>query len=476
MIRRLLLVLTAMALALPARAQLVPFPEGELILDAVDFNASRSLNRVDPLTGNGSILLAPIGGYGGSGVMAYDSYRGGLLLSAVLPPDSLACVPNCQRLWLVDGAGNVTSLGLAGVPVRALAPAGDGRVYFQRIVAGGESAIEYLDANGAQHVLMDQSGTAPFALPLLDLRYVPSQQALIATTAHGDPNGCAGASSWVSVHRIPLSADGSKLAGAVTCAEWEAFQGDAPRGLDDLPGGQLLLATNHGYGQDVDKILVAVDPSGPSLSTWATPNYPGAGNQDGAAWSPLLGKTFVLDDANNLLRLYAAGQGGAGTVFPTNVPVSPNTTGIGAGQNIIDVHKSGPGCEGYFHAYGAGLAGSGGAVPLLGADGCPDIGHGFTLHLDGIVGGAHGALFVGLSAASTPFKGGTLLVGALVLQVPLVVGGTPGQSNAGSLSLPAAMPNDPLLHGVSLYLQSAWQDGTAVKGVSQSNGLQLAIG
>jgi hypothetical protein len=133
-------------------------------------------------------------------------------------------------------------------------------------------------------------------------------------------------------------------------------------------------------------------------------------------------------------------------------------------------------CRGGWLAYGLGLAGKGGFVPRLYGNGCAQIGGSFALKLDQVVGGAGGTLFVGLAQAAVPFKGGSFQVGALVLSVPVAVGGTPGVAGAGSLTLPAALPSLPALQGTSLFLQAGFPDAAAVKGVSLTQGLEIEIG
>jgi hypothetical protein len=56
------------------------------------------------------------------------------------------------------------------------------------------------------------------------------------------------------------------------------------------------------------------------------------------------------------------------------------------------------------------------------------------------------------------------------------VGGAAGAPGAGSLSLPALLPATPSLSGLSLWLQAGFGDAAAVKGVSLTQGLQMAIG
>jgi Tol biopolymer transport system component len=148
-------------------------------------------------------------------------------------------------------------------------------------------------------------------------------------------------------------------------------------------------------------------------------------------------------------------------------------------NNRSDIFLRDPqGCAGGggWTGYGAGLAGEGGIVPSLFGESCPLPGATVMLHLDGIVGGAPGALFVGLASASVPFKGGSFHVGAMFLTLGFTVGGSSGVAGAGALDLPAALPADPALSGLSIFLQAGFSDAAAVQDVSLTQGLQMTIG
>lgn len=136
-----------------------------------------------------------------------------------------------------------------------------------------------------------------------------------------------------------------------------------------------------------------------------------------------------------------------------------------------------PACP--FHtAYGVGLAGSGGVVPLLGSSGgAPRLGNpNWTLELSQGLGGTTAALILGLAPSALPFKQGTVLVDIIVLPsvilfVPLF--GTPGVAGTGVLSLPLAVSTDPALAGLSTFWQFLAQDPGAPVGWSMSNGVQV---
>jgi hypothetical protein len=119
--------------------------------------------------------------------------------------------------------------------------------------------------------------------------------------------------------------------------------------------------------------------------------------------------------------------------------------------------------------YGTGLAGTNG-VPSLTLSDDPFLGR----NLDVEVGSSAPAsslcgLFLGLTQAAIPFKGGELLLAPFIdpLLFPLPSTG---------LDLPTTMPTDPILDGVELFVQSAISDSGAIKNVSLSRGLQMTLG
>lgn len=455
----------ALLACLPAAAaQTGPWTDGELLVVNHD---ALSVHRVLPETGASALLLntyAALPMLEDTG--AWDSYRNGLLLSAPLLPDTWSM----PRLWVLGPDGTGTAIpALTGIQVRGLAPTGDGRVYLQR-QPNGPQPIEWLDAGNALHTLLDEAGTAPFVLEIEFMLWHPQTNSLIATASTWFSTLTCG--TTVDIYRIPLSPDGTRVAGPVTCTliEWAS---DIV-GLDALPDGKVLVTANGQFAAAFDRI-VSYDPLTGALAPFAKFLQ---GNMDGGIWSDRTGTAVTVVDGNAVppfdgLRKFAYAPGvdswGAGIPLTWTEPVSG---GWGPGTRLWEVDLAGPGCDGLLLKYGAGLAGAGGYVPDLGVIGCPDIGSPFTLAINGAVGGASGLLFVGLSQAALPFKGGTFHVGTLAVQVPIAVGGTPGAWNAGSLALPALL-SDPALVGLDLYLQAGFADAAAVQGASLTNGLRL---
>ncbi|HLQ36521.1 MAG TPA: FG-GAP-like repeat-containing protein, partial [Planctomycetota bacterium] len=118
---------------------------------------------------------------------------------------------------------------------------------------------------------------------------------------------------------------------------------------------------------------------------------------------------------------------------------------------------------------GAGLAGTLG-VPSLRAGSDPVLGGTFALGVGNPLGSPTLCLLamgLGVAAQPTPW-GGMLLVDPLsLLAVPLPAGG---------LTLPVALPGDPVLLGLLLRGQSFVLDGGAIQGVAESLRLDLQLG
>lgn len=433
-----------------------------------------ALMRIDLSTNTASMLLDTFTTQSLQGNAAFDPYRQRIvcyagLHSAVDPP----------HMWATNAAGNLDDLGLVGGAYAALAPVGDGRIYMSDQGATGSSnPFVYLDASGALLTLMDAAGTQPFkvdgngSFEVRGMIYVAITNALyIASTGTGACLG--GALDRVNVHKLPLSVDGKRVVGPVTCAQFEvSSSGEVPSGWSRGPSGQLVLVVDTGSDAKEQRMLL-VDPVTLAFTPFASNGiYTGASATNAGTWTSALGKVIVLDTLLNGLRAFAPGESGAGV----KVPIVGTLSGSGSGEvaTLFEIPFSD--CTGGWTSYGTGLAGKGGVLPRLTGGGCLKIGGNFTLTVDAGVGGATGMLFVGLSPASQPFKGGTFLVGSILFKAALFLGGAPGVAGKGSLMLPAALPGDPSLIGLTVYLQAGLHDVAAIKDVALTRGLRLEIG
>ena len=458
-----LLILSAAVATLPA--QTGPWTDGELLVRSVlPASQTQAIYRIAPETGNGAVLISGFYWGGWAGSMAFDSYRNGMLANMGMPPSIFS-----WKLWLISYDGTAVSIpGFTGELLRAITPIGDGRVYYQRHQNNATWEVQYLDAANVIHTLMDQTGTAPLSFAAEHMLYHAPSNSLIATSSGWwNTNPCVPTES--SVFRIPLSIDGSQVAGPIACAS-VAGVGNNIMSLDYLPGGDILLTL--AGSQYWHETLRRLNPVTLQTSIWAQPGPP---DINGGVWSGRRGSAIILDDTANVLRAYGPGQSGNGVEIPSNVPVSPNTSGYSPVETMIEVDTNGPGCIGTSLAYGTGLAGTGTVVPTIGTVGCPDLFTPFTISIDNVVGGAPGYLAVGFAPAVIPAAGGFIYLWPIELLLDISVGGTPNVPGAGNVGLPVYL-GDPALAGFNFYLQAAFLDAGAIQGLSLTNGLLLSIG
>ncbi|MBK6942141.1 MAG: hypothetical protein IPH13_18330 [Planctomycetes bacterium] len=451
-------------LASSAFAQLGPWKDGELLIRTVEPGTqTQVLYRLDPATGHGDVLASGFNHTGWAGSVAYDPARSQVLMSTSFPPDGTFFT----RLWALNSNGTRVSIpGFENVPLRALCPIGDGRVYFQRNAnSWSVDAIEYLDANNVVHPLLDATGASPLMYRAEHLVYHAPTNSLIGTNSEWwSPQDCQPFTS--TVFRIPLTPDGSQVAGPIVCAPCGGF-GSVVMNIDQMPGGSLLLTTPYASHN-----LVTVAPFTLAVTPWANA---AVSDIDGAYFAPQTGTVLMLDDWTNTMRSIPFGSITEGAEFVTDFVVSSGSSGSSPSESMYEIDLNGPQCLGFAGVYGDGLAGTGGIKPSLTATGCPNVGDVFTIGVGQVVGGASGLLFVGLNPASLPLAGGTLLTFPIVLSVPLTMGGTAGAAGAGSVAFPVLL-SDPALVGFTFRLQGAFADPAAIQGASLTNGLQITMG
>jgi hypothetical protein len=474
MSHRFLTGLLSALLAAPLLAQGGGFTGADLVLYGPKIPGASASNsglvRMDLAAGTAEVLVGATQVISSPGAACFDLHRQRVLFIAKLGP-----VAQPTHLWAVNAAGELDDLGFPGLGFNCMAPTGDGRVYLRH--PQSQAPFKYLDAANQLQTLMDDTGTVPFLLdgsPFVDvgaMTYEPTTSALFVASAS---HVCSGGSSGrVNVRKLPLSADGQRVIGPITCAQFDVGPGgDAPVGWSRGPAGQLMLIVTTGLSGVAPKIL-CVDPATLTFSVFASSGgFSGDPLVPAGTYAPSIERAVILDGGGNHLRAYAAGDSGVGTnISFTGAAIS----GLGGGGFTLVAVESTP-CTGGWMPYGAGLAGTGGKVPALTGVGFPMVDGIFGLSIANGVGGGVAQMFVGLTPAAVPFKGGTFLVGNAVLQATVALGGAAGVAGAGSLSLPAALPDDALLEGLWLYLQVGIADAGAVKGAALTNGLRMEIG
>ncbi len=456
-----------------SQAQSGPWTDGEILVrSVVQPSGQRAIFRVVPETGASAVLTTTQYWGGWAGSLAFDSYRGGVLSNMSMPPDGTFL----YRLWLVSHDG--TSVAMPGFTgsLRALASAGDGRVFFLRHTGSnqGLTTIEYFDANDVIQTLMQSDGVTPFQADVEHLLYHVPSNALIGSSSWGATQ-CSATGS--SLYRFPLSADGLRVEGPVTCVSVPTtlIYGDL-MGLDHLPDGNVLVTTASAFLGAYHR-MISLNPVTLAVASWAEPyQY----DINGGIWSARLGKAVIHANSGSAwwepsgLRTFTPGVTGYGTHIPTSLPL-PVGGGYSPVEIVAEVDLNGPGCEGCQIAYGTGLAGTGSVVPTLGLVGCPAVNSGFTVAIDNVVGAGSGVLVVGLVASAIPILGGTLYVDPIDLVLQVTCGGVPGAPGAGSLGLPILLV-DPSLTGLAFFAQAGFFDGAAVQGMSLTSGLKIVIG
>ncbi len=468
------LIVAALApLSCPLGAQ--SFSQGDVYLATIAATGLSTGNggiiRIDPVSGATSLVAGPFGFQSYHDMVAYDPYRDRLVFPAAAPDPTTDPV----QLWEMDAAGTMQPLGVVGQWLAALAPTGDGRIYHRQVgVPAGR--VRYLDAANQLHDLMDATGTQPFTfvpgffLQYQHLLYHEPTNSLLAAARHANPTCGTGAlSQAVAVFRAPLSVDGTRVVGPVTCNHFEvSSSGEVPVGFSRMSDGDLLMVCDTNSGLSEPRLL-RVDPFTLAISTFASNGHVGAAATNAGCFSSTIGRAVILDTGNDVLRTFGQGESGDGIILPAGAqPVSPGGSS-GEVATMIEINRA-P-CTGSYSLYGTGLAGSGGFVPAMSATGCPEAGGNIALHVTSGFGGANGALLVGFSQLSLPVLGGTLLVNP-AFTAPIALSGTPGTAGDGNLSIPLAVGSPSILQW---YFQAILLDPGAVQSLSMSNGLGMSL-
>lgn len=452
------------------------FDPGDLYLYSPAIQGSSSVHgaivRIDLAAGTSTIFVDTVTTLQHQGAIAFDPYRQRLIFCA-----GLDTVATPTHLWAADSNANLVDLGFVGATISSLAPTGDGRIYLRTHQPA--TPFAYLDAVGALHTLLDDTGTAPFKIDgngNFDARGmiydVPTNSLFVASPAGSTCSG--GVLGRVNVRKLPLSIDGTRVVGPVDCAQFEvSTSGETPVGWSRLPGGRLLLIVDTNSSATEPR-LVSVDPADLSMSAFASNGNPFAAATNAGTYSSALGKAVILETGTDKLIAFAAGEAGPGNgLVVLGDPVS-SSGGSGEVASLIEIEPS-P-CSGAWLAYGVGKKGAGDFVPRIYGAGCPDVGENFSLTVDHVVGSAPGVLFVGLAKSNLPFLGGTLLTFPIALQLDLTMTGTPNTPGVGAITLPAALDANPAFAGISVYLQGLFADASATHGVSFTQGLEMVIG
>jgi hypothetical protein len=439
-------------LTVPGLAQGASFEAGELFLYSPGLQGpgytGPGILRVNPQTGASSVLLQSAFAQSNTGTMAFDPYRQRVVVSANLS------LQQPSRLWYVDGNGALEDpFPLAGsASFNCIAPAGNGRIYFQASFPG-VNPFSYLDANDDLHTLFEADGVTPLfpSGALTDPRgaiYDPATNALFFAFQAQNPSD---AGQHIRVRKVPLSADGSRVGGPMVDSVFSissTLGAEQPMGWSHAPNGMLILSTITLEGGSLPRML-QVDPATAAITPWGNngtsdpfaPTY----LFDAGAYSTSLDKVVVLDAWNKVLRSYQQGSpGGLGTTVPVGPATFPN---VGIQTNLVSVPSDGQASTGYCTAKTTTIPGCLASIKSFGVpqQSSPA---GFHVIAAPAPGGNPGIVLWSLvGAAATPFAGGWLCV-----QTPLTRGAfLPGQGTTGACN--------GIFQVDGAYFGSDWQTG-----------------
>lgn len=406
------LLLTLLAAPLSAAPQAGGFTPGELVIYSPALKGLSSVSggvaRIDPATGTVTTVVLLTGSSQSlQGSICYDPFRDRVLFVGGWPTTS-----DAKRLWAADAAGNMTDLGQVGVSLSCLTPGPGGRIY-----ARGPSpatALVYVDAANQLQTVMDASGTQPFQPPTWDIRgmlYHPGLNALFVANYGFSPWNCGDTNP--SLVRVRLSDDGTRVTAVDGCVSMavDPGTGATPVGVSMGPNGQILVTVDTNSNAQQPRMQL-VDPVAMSASTFASNGYFGAAATNAGTWSHALGKAVILDTGNDVLRAFAPGETGDGTIL---LPSATISAGGSSGEVATLIEISAEPCANTVGFYCTAKTTSQGCLPTLSTDGCPSAtaGSGFDVRAAQVLPGQVGLFLYGTSgpnAIST--LGGTLCVGA----------------------------------------------------------------
>jgi hypothetical protein len=394
----LLTLLAATAIAAPAATQ--QFPAGGVYLYSSYLPLPpnqfyQGIVRVDPATGSTQPFATVQSVTGNApGNAAYDPFRDRILVNCTPIGSAFA------GLNAFDAAGVPTQL--SPTLLQRLAPRGDGLVYgYQQATAPSfVPRIRYFDAANVVHTLLDVGGATEWGIdgsnpvfgdPIRALVYEPGQNALfVALYGDNTTPSCTGTANYfVTVRKLPLTANGTALRAAGSCTTYNvtslANTWELPLQFSHGPAGSLVLAVKPNDTGALPRLL-RIDPATLAITPFATVGpYVGDAGFDCGVYSPLHGRALVWDGSNNQFRSFGLGESGSGTplanygiggsgesqLFVTG-PIGPGpsltadtftvSAGLGGAQNYT--YAPGPAFAGDFYLLVGTLSGWAPGLPL----------------------------------------------------------------------------------------------------------------
>jgi len=381
------------------------------------------------VVGNGALDVLVTQRLGGAGPDSVRVYRGLGTGLVTVPP-----------LVLPAPAGTTLTGGLA---VADIDLDGDRDVLTTaREAGGGGQLVVYRSGVGGLVPETFAMGTSWTTVRSIDVGDV---------TGDGQPDVAIGLQSGALViaagSSSALAAAGASFGPAEISAAAAALGGGALRlGTLDGDGDLDLVSSNADVTGDIDQAFVR-ELQGAGGGQFAVKTLPGLASVGATgALRPLI-VDMNADGANDLVLVH--GNAGLLSILLNDL----NT----------------------FEAFGSGKPGKGGLTPSLAGKGYTTLGGGVSLQVQGAVGGAPALLLVGIGKLDQGF----LAVEQVFGNLPLPLGGTPGQAGAGGLTLPFHLPNETRYIGTEFVLQVVVLDpaagGPGPGKLSLSNGLAFVV-
>ncbi len=345
-------------------------------------------------------------------------------------------------------AGVVAARGNNGIGIAGLAGGGSGGTgcRYLPICAGSFAPITSVLDDAVSYVAGEGVRAITLSLQVPDTAAVTD--ALDAAHAAGVFIDCASGNSAGAI-TYPATLASVMAVGSTNHNDQKSSFSNFGADLEVVAPGENIYMTTTGNGY--------ASNSGTSFAA------PHVGGLAGLLFSA--NPTLTNEQVRQIIKDTADDLGAAG--FDT-------LTGWGRINAAAAVALAGGGTLGSVVAYGAGLPGGSGLVPLMGSTGgTPAVGNAdFELTLRRAGAALTAFLPLALGEAALPFKGGTLLVEpATLLAAPSAL-----TSATGAAGITLGLPDDPLLEGLVFRGQWLVQDPGAVAGWALSAGAKVTVG
>jgi len=343
---------------------------------------------------------------------------------------------------------------------------GDGGANFDNSFQGSADAVGTANGNVHSELAGSSGGTLAFTeTPISDgwrIRYY-------STWTWDDGPGAPAPGTMdlqtVATHEIghALGLGHSGVAGATMVASVpDDFTGGRSLSPDDIAGLQAIYGAASPTKPRIDALSGSTDPGG--RMTIAGANFAPTGNE---VW-------FTQADGDGT-PAKVTGVASNGTQIDVLIPANAAAGEVlvrtpgSSGANLSNAFPADIGSPpGAFVLTGPGVA-SGANLPQLTGEGDLSAGGaGFTVYLRLLPASAPGALFVSLSEANLPFKGGVFDPAPVLAQFLLA------SSPAGGLTFSGTTPGS-VPSGTGFVTQAWFADGSAVQGFSSTNSLRLDV-